>query len=138
MSAPGPSVSCLSPDTVTFRETAEPTNSPELAHYFRNSVQLIITSITNYFSETQTWINEEFCSTATLGLPSMDRRRSNELGGLGRNSMAMLTGHCVMDRYAERIPSRSWKMRLLSTFVVSGHLLRDADIGYLTPQPLST
>ena len=55
-------------------------------------------------------IKEESCSTARLTWRSMGRKRTNELLGLGRNTIlitvAMLTCHFVMGRHAEemRIP----------------------------------
>ena len=53
------------------------------------------------------WINEESCSTARLTWFLMDRRRTNQLLGLGRDvistTMAVLTGHLVMGRLAERM-----------------------------------
>ena len=46
------------------------------------------------------WVNEESCSIARLIWPSIDKRRTNQLLGLGRNvisiTVAMLTRLCVM------------------------------------------
>ena len=62
------------------------------------------------------WINEVSCSTAGITWPLMDRRRTNQLFGFGRNiisiTVTMLTNHCVVGRHAER-------MRLLFNEVLS-------------------
>lgn len=70
------------------------------------SVKLAITR--KFFLDANlSWVNEESCSTARLTWPLMDRRRTNQLLGLGRGiisiTVAMLTGHCVMGRHAERM-----------------------------------
>ena len=51
------------------------------------------------------WINEESYSTAGLTWPLKDRRRTSQLLGFDRdiisNTVAMLTGNCVMGKHAE-------------------------------------
>ena len=55
----------------------------------------------------QSFLNEEPCFTARLNWPLMDRRRTNQLLSLGRDviskTVAVVTGHCVMGRHAERM-----------------------------------
>ena len=94
------------------------------------------------------WVNEESCSIARLNCPLMLKRRANHLLDLSRevisNTVAVLTGHCVMGRHAKRMrlisavdadPLR--RSRLLSTFFVSAHLMLGIDIGSLAPHFLS-
>ena len=52
------------------------------------------------------WVNEVSCSAPRLNWPMMDRWLTNPLLTLGRGIISiaetMLTGHCVICRYAER------------------------------------
>ena len=52
-------------------------------------------------------VNEESCSIARFTWSLMDKRRTNQLLGLSRDviltTVAVLTGHCVMRRHAERM-----------------------------------
>ena len=82
------------------------------------------------------WVNEESCSIPKLSWPLMDKRRTNQLLDLSLDliltTVAVLTGHCVMGRHAERMRLLTTiaadadplkKRRLLYTFFVSAHLL---------------
>ena len=46
------------------------------------------------------WVNVKSCSTAKLTWPSINRRRTNQLPGLG---IDMHTSHCVMGRHTDRM-----------------------------------
>ena len=98
------------------------------------------------------WFNGESCSTTRLPWPLMDRRCTHQLLGLDRviisTLVTMLTGHCVMDRHAERMrvdlkasavnADKLRKTKLLSTLFFSARLLLDTDIDYLAFHFMST
>ena len=92
---------CASPGAVTYRETVGPTNSPGLAHSFWNPLrlnwvfQLPRSSWSwreNSFRTNLSWITD---SPGTGWIESVP---SNYL-----TTVAMLTGHCIMGRHAERM-----------------------------------
>ena len=80
------------------------------------------------------WVNVESCSTARLTGSYMDRRRTNNLLGLGRDIIStmitMFTGNCSHLTTFARNAGPLRKRRLFSTFFVSAHLSRYADIDY--------
>ena len=65
----------------------------------------------------------------------MDRSRTHQLFKFDHNviliTVALLTGQCVMGRYAERLKSHRKVDSLLPTFFVNEHFLLAADLGYL-------
>ena len=96
------------------------------------------------------WFNKESCYTARLTWPLMDS--TNQSLGLGRDvistTVAMLTGHCVVGRHAERMRlsfndfccrcrSAQKEETVIHFFFVSARLLLGADIGYLAHHFLS-
>ena len=97
------------------------------------------------------WFNEKSCFTSKLIWTLVYRRRTTQLLRLGLDiistTVAMLIGHCVMGRYAEKMSlpfsyfcrecKYAMKRRLFSTFFVSVRPLLGAGTDCLTLSFLS-
>ena len=116
------------------------------AHFFRKPLQSTSFKLTiarKFFRDANlSWISEEFCSNAGLTWPLMDRRRTKQLLGLGRNIISIIVMPCLpvtvlwVDTRKECVTSAVdtdplRKRRQLSTFSTNVYLMGGADIRYL-------
>ena len=97
------------------------------------------------------WVNEESSSIARLTFPLMNKARTKQILGIGRDvislTVAVFTAHCDMGRHAESMnllfsnfaldADPLSKRKLLTTFFISAPHMLVEDIGYLAPQFLS-